>query len=59
VAAKRALKQNGKQKELTRAAKARLDSRHLISQSRQLRKQSELLIEAMLKETAKIRRDPQ
>jgi len=51
-------KQNGNKKVLTKAAKVRLESKHLISQSRELRKESEQLIEAMLKaESARTRRD--
>ena len=44
--------------ELSKAAKARLESKNLIAQSRELRKQSEQLIEAMLKQAANARRDP-
>ena len=58
VAAKPGSKQNGNQEELSRAAKARRESKHLISQSLELRKQSEQLIEVMLKEAAKTRCDP-
>lgn len=58
MAKKRGSKPNRKQEELSKAAKARLESKNLIAQSRELRKQSEQLIEAMLKQAANARRDP-